>query len=206
MDAPPLAPAATPATPARPIDDADDLPLHPDFVAALAAGSSEHYADPDLYDHEYRSRRGDLRWYCRLAADLAAEQPGPPPGTPPSATPDPLRILELGCGSGRLTVPLLRAGHAVCGVDHSAPMLQRLRARLGFLNARTRARVHILQSDFRQLPLAGRFPLILCPFNAFMHLYERQDVEACLAEVRRLVVARETANRALFQDASDLIV
>jgi SAM-dependent methyltransferase len=34
---------------------------------------------------------------------------------------------------------------------------------------------------------AGGFPLILCPFNAFMHMYTRRDVEQCLAEVRRLL-------------------
>lgn len=103
----------------------------------------------------------------------------------------PLRILELGCGSGRLLVPLVRDGHAVCGVDRSAPMLRRCQQRICHLNARARARIHIIQGDFRHLPLSnGRstgFPLILCPFNGFNHLYTREDAERFLAEVRRLL-------------------
>jgi SAM-dependent methyltransferase len=153
----------------------------------LDAGTREHYEDAALYDHEYRGRRHDVRWYRRLAAELA-EQEG-------DAS---LRILELGCGSGRLLVPLARDGHRVCGVDRSAAMLKACKSRLSKLNARTRARVHILQGDFRSLPLAaeedpsrpgetGRFPLVICPFNGFMHLYTTEDVERCLAEVRRLL-------------------
>lgn len=155
----------------------DRASYHPEFLAALDAGTAERYHDPDLYDLEYGRRRQDVAWYCQLAARHAAE----------SADPASFRVVDLGCGSGRLLLPLLRAGHHVLGVDRSAAMLQACRKRLCSLNARTRARVHILQSDFRQLPLAGKFPLILCPFNAFMHLYTRADIESTLAEVRRLL-------------------
>ena len=40
------------------------------------------------------------------------------------------RVLELGCGTGRVTLPLARAGVPVVGVDRSSAMLGRLRARL----------------------------------------------------------------------------
>ena len=155
-------------------DPAPDLPAA--LSTALAAGTNEHYADAELYDHEYRRRRADVSWYRRLAAEVAQEQ-----------NEKSLRILELGCGSGRLLLPLLRDGHALWGVDRAAPMLARLKKRLSVLNARARTRVHILQGDFRSLPLEGRFPLIICPFNGFQHLYTRHDVERCLAEVRRLL-------------------
>src|SRR5437016_4232063 len=56
------------------------------LAAALAAGTTEHYEDAALYDHEYKRRRDDVRWY----RELAARELGPP---------DPRRpILELGCG------------------------------------------------------------------------------------------------------------
>lgn len=146
-----------------------------EYEAALLAGTSEHYEDAALYDHEYRRRRDDVRWYRRLAAELGG----------------PLHILELGCGSGRLLLPLCRDGHTVIGVDRSAAMLRQCQARLSRFNTRARARVHIIQGDFRCLPLAdladARFPLVICPFNAFLHLYTREDVERFLAEVKRLL-------------------
>src|SRR5207248_3044709 len=46
-------------------------------------------------------------------------------------------------------------------------------------------RVTLQRADFRSLALGRRFPLILCPFNAFQHLYTRDDVERFLTGVRR---------------------
>src|SRR5262249_42901850 len=67
------------------------------LAAALAAGTSEHYADAALYDHEYKRRRDDVRWYRELAGrELGSPAKGP--------------ILELGCGSGRALLPLVRDG------------------------------------------------------------------------------------------------
>jgi SAM-dependent methyltransferase len=148
--------------------------LHPDEVfvqraldRALARGTSEHYADAEQYDHEYRRRRDDVAFYLALAA----RHDGP--------------ILELGCGSGRLTLPLARAGHEVVGVDGSATMLARARTRL----AQAGLSAALYRADFRALTAARplgrrRFPLVICPFNAFQHLYDRVDVERFLAGVR----------------------
>lgn len=186
---------------------------------AFVRGTDEHYQDAALYDHEYKRRREDVRWYRDLAAQLAQDRP---------EADVPLRILELGCGTGRLLVPLARDGHHVVGVDRSQPMLARCRTRLQAAGRAARARAQLIRADFRCLPLGGpgpqvetkdgakvetkdgaqdktkdktkeiadgaaaggdgeRFPLILCPFNGFMHLYTRADVERFLAEVRRLL-------------------
>lgn len=150
--------------------------------AALQAGAVEHYQDAVLYDHEYKRRRDDVLWYRGLARQLASE---------PRAGARPLRVLELGCGSGRLLVPLVRDGCQVIGVDRSAAMLARCAERLARCGRAARGRAQLVRADFRALPLADgtaeRFPLIVCPFNGFMHLYTRHDVEQCLAEVRRLL-------------------
>jgi SAM-dependent methyltransferase len=158
------------------------VPAMSEFTDALEAGTRAKYTDAPLYDHEYHRRRTDVRWYRDLARQVATNSSQPS-----------TKLLELGCGSGRLLLPLARDGHTVYGVDRSAPMLRHCQQRRAKLNARTRTRVHIIEGDFRALPLATaaeqRFPLILCPFNSFMHLYTRQDVESCLAEVRRLLSA-----------------
>lgn len=145
------------------------------LAAALAAGSSEHYEDAALYDHEYQRRRDDVRWYRALAR----QELGAPDGKQ--------AILELGCGSGRTLVPLSRDGWRVTGVDASAAMLARCRARLERVAG---ARAELVRGDFRELALGRRFPLVICPFNAFMHLYTRQDVERFLAVVRAHLAPR----------------
>lgn len=143
------------------------------LAAALAAGTTEHYEDAALYDHEYKRRRDDVRWYRKLArAELGK--------------PDRRRaILELGCGSGRTLLPLVRDGWHVVGVDAAPAMLARCTERLARLGRDAAARAELHEGDFRAVDLGRRFPLVICPFNAFMHLYTRADVERFLAVVRR---------------------
>jgi SAM-dependent methyltransferase len=130
-----------------------------------AIGSVEHYVDVELYDHEYRRRRADVNWY----REIAREHGGP--------------VLELGCGSGRVLTALCRDGHQVVGVDRMPEMLARANARVARLSRAARERATLIRADFRAVALKRRFPLVICPFNAFQHLYERQDVEAFLRRV-----------------------
>jgi SAM-dependent methyltransferase len=149
------------------------------LTEALHRGSSEHYADATQYDHEYRGRREDVAFYLAVAQRHAQGA-----------------ILELGCGSGRLTLPLMRAGHTVVGVDAAAPMVKALAERVRRVQGNAAARLSLHVADFRELagkrsPLGTqRFSLIVCPFNAFQHLYERQDVEQFLTGVREHLLPR----------------
>jgi SAM-dependent methyltransferase len=131
----------------------------PRLERALSAGTRDHYVDAVLYDHEYKRRRDDIAHYRKLAREVG----GP--------------ILDLGCGTGRILLPLLRDGHEVVGVDASASMLDRLRQK----NPKAR----VVEGDIRQISLGRKFPLVLCTFNTLMHLYDRSDIEQFLAVVRR---------------------
>mgnify|MGYP001574878948 FL=1 len=136
----------------------------------LDAGSREHYEDPALYDFEYRRRRADVNHYRRLARELPGVAGGP--------------ILELGCGTGRLLAPLARDGHRVVGLDLSPAMLRRAQARVARLGSTARRRAVLVCADMRSFAFTRRFPLVVCAFNAFQHLYSRTDVSACLAGVK----------------------
>jgi SAM-dependent methyltransferase len=136
------------------------------------AGTSAHYDDPAYYTKTYRTRLEDVRYY----ADLAAARGGP--------------VLELGCGNGRITLPIARHGVRVTGVDLSVEMLSDLRARLQDEPADVRARVSVRRGDMRRVKLGQRFPLVICPFNAFLHLYTRDDVERFLARTREHLTPR----------------
>lgn len=131
------------------------------------AGSREHYEDAALYDYEYRRRRADLAFYRELAQRLAPDGP----------------VLDLGAGSGRVTLPLLRAGHPVVAVDQSAPMLARLAARAEALAPAVRQRLTIAQADLRSFAVRRRFPLVVAAFNVVEHLYTHADVGAFLRRV-----------------------
>jgi SAM-dependent methyltransferase len=166
--APARRPAARPAT--RPT--ATPLPqgLPDDLIEDLVdAGSREHYADAALYDYEYRRRRADVSFYRELARRRGAG-----------------RILELGAGSGRVTVPLARDGRAVVALDQSAAMLGKLGDRIARLPAAVAARITPVRGDLRTFtlgPRAGRFPLVIAAFNVLEHLYTRGEVAACLQRI-----------------------
>lgn len=142
----------------------------PEYQRLLAQGTHEMYANPVLYDHEYKRRRADVRYYLRWVQSLV----------PPSAGP----VLDLGCGTGRFLLPLVRAGYTTVGLDLSAPMLQQCAARLQRLSPRVRNRAHLVQSPFLPFPFARQFPVVLCTFHGLMHLYTHAEVSALLTQVR----------------------
>jgi SAM-dependent methyltransferase len=134
---------------------------------AFEPGRRALYERPRYYDHAYRWHTSDLAFY----AGLAQSCDGP--------------VLELGAGTGRVTRALLRAGASVHAVDQSPAMLAHARERLAKLPEAQRARVTWQTADLRRLRLRKRFGLVIAPFNLFMHLYTRADVEAALASVAR---------------------
>jgi len=82
-------------------------------------------------------------------------------------------VLEIGAGSGRLTIPIARAGVSVVGIDVSASMLARLEARLAQEPEDVRLRVRAIQADMGTLNLGTQHDVILVPFYAFNYLLSR---------------------------------
>ncbi len=136
----------------------------------VRAGQDEHYIDAELYEHEYRRRREDVNYYTAMASGEL------PPGSD---------VLDLCCGSGRITRALLRAGFHVHGLDASEPMLERARLGVSRLPKRCRNNAEFVHGDMKNFDLGKRFPLIISAFNSFEHLYSRQDIEAALACVKQ---------------------
>ncbi len=147
-------------------------------VDVVDAGSREHYADGALYDYEYRRRRADVSFY----RELARRRLGPGAGNEsrPLHSRGPGRILELGCGSGRVTVPLARDGHTVIGLDQSTAMLRRLHGRIDTLPRSVAGRITAVAGDLRAFRVPGEFPLVIAAFNVLEHLYTRVELDACL--------------------------
>jgi SAM-dependent methyltransferase len=130
------------------------------------AGALAHYEDPLYYTKTYASRTRDVAYYVHLA-----ELSGGP-------------VLEYGVGNGRVALPVARAGIEVVGIDLSGPMLDDLDERLARETPAVRKRLRTVRGDMCRVRLRRRFPLVVAPFNVFLHLYTREEVAAFLARVR----------------------
>lgn len=135
----------------------------------LQRGTTDHYVDTALYDFEYAERVDDIRWYRAVAGD------------------QPLRIAELGAGTGRITCPLARDGHTLEAIDLMPEMLAGLCARAE--GEDWADRITVYEADMRALPLEdASVDLVISPFNALMHLYTWRDLLACFEEAFRVLV------------------
>jgi len=91
------------------------------------------------------------------------------------------RVLEMACGSGRLTIPIAQSGVDIVGADLSASMLDRARAKA----LRAGLAVEFVEADMRDFEAPGKFSAILIPGNSLLHLFSIDDLKRCLASVRR---------------------
>ncbi len=93
------------------------------------------------------------------------------------------RLLDVGCGTGKSFLPLLRRGWEVTGCDLSPSMLAQARAKA---NGRVRLEV----ADMRSLPRFGQFDLVWCIDDAVNYLLDVQELESCLRGLRRNLAPR----------------
>lgn len=121
---------------------------------------SDLYDDPELYDLLFPSVEP---FYPEEARKLGG------------------RVLELGCGTGRLTVSIAQSGIDIVGVDLSDSMLEAARSKA----RRAGVEVPFVRADMRDLDLDGQFETLLIPGNSLLHLLTNEELKQCLAGVRR---------------------
>ena len=132
--------------------------------AALSA--TQPWVDPHLAPlYDLFPFEADLPLYL----ELAAAQGG--------------RVLELACGSGRVLVPLARAGHQVTGIDVSAPMLGLTRQKLDAAGPDVAAHARLLQGDMRDFELDETFDLAVIAVKSFAYMIARADQQRVLTAV-----------------------
>ncbi|HEY4387756.1 MAG TPA: class I SAM-dependent methyltransferase [Ktedonobacteraceae bacterium] len=104
----------------------------------------------------------------------------------------PAHVLEIGCGTGRLTVPLAREGAAsnflVTGLDIESAMLARAQERLSSEPADVRNTVQLIQADVRSFTCKERFDVILMPYGVAHHLTNLDEQIAAWKSVHRHLV------------------
>lgn len=124
--------------------------------------------DGRYYDQCWRNLVADIPYWITLARRFG----GP--------------ILELACGTGRVSIPLAHEGFAVSGIDASDSMLAQARSK----SAQAGVAVEWIKGDIRNFDLGKRFPLIIFPFNTIVALHDLEDLEACLVCVKRHLTPR----------------
>lgn len=114
---------------------------------------------------------GELRFWRRVA------------GEGPSAA-----VLDLGCGSGRITLALASAARRVLGIDLSPDMLRRARGRMADAGPPTDvAPVSLVRGDVRRLPVDGGWDLAVAADGLFGHLLDDADRRLALEEISRVL-------------------
>lgn len=123
---------------------------------------------PTIYDSVpiYTARR-DVPFYVDEARDAGGS------------------VLEIGCGTGRVLLPIARSGHPIDGVDASPQMLDRCRSKLRAEPDEVRGRVTLHQGDARALDLGRKFDLVIAPFRVVQHLTTIEDQLGFLGSVSR---------------------
>jgi SAM-dependent methyltransferase len=113
-------------------------------------------------------------------------------------------VLELGCGTGRVSLPLARAGVPLIGVDRSPAMLALARRRVA--RGRLHRHLRLVQADIRHLPFAsaacpehrrgaaarqrrsrGSFAMVMAPYGILQSLLHERDLACALAEIHRVL-------------------
>jgi 2-polyprenyl-3-methyl-5-hydroxy-6-metoxy-1,4-benzoquinol methylase len=85
-------------------------------------------------------------------------------------------ILELGCGTGRLTIPIAKRSFDMTGIDFTAAMLNEARTKSNAAHAQ----ISWVEGDMRSFDLGQQFNMIFLPANTLCHLLTNADFEACI--------------------------
>ncbi|MFC1587835.1 class I SAM-dependent methyltransferase [Planctomycetota bacterium] len=121
------------------------------------------------YDEGYASREDvkDLPFYRELA-----KRQGAP-------------VLEIACGTGRILLPIARAGIEIRGVDNSGPMLHTLKKKLKKESQQVQNLVSVHPGDMRSFDLGRKYELVTIPFRSIQHMYSTADQIAVLCTAKK---------------------
>lgn len=122
--------------------------------------------DAHLYDLDDRDLlKKDIPFYVEFAAKCGGS------------------ILELACGTGRITIPLAEAGYEIWAIELSDTMIEQFRLKMVKLSQTTAASIHLFQGDMSNFELGRKFSLVIVPYRSFQILQDETLEKACLERV-----------------------
>jgi|GEM_PF-2936664 len=143
-------------------------------LQALESLSCAHYDDAWVYESRYQSRDVDIPFYV----DLAKQAKGP--------------CLELGAGTGRISLPLLRAGVSLAMIERSMPLREKLCQTLiqhDFLKPGQTAsqQARVLGQDFLEFNSGPEYALVIAPFHCLSHVLNTRDLVSLFKRIRQWI-------------------
>ncbi|HEY3080022.1 MAG TPA: methyltransferase domain-containing protein [Chloroflexota bacterium] len=152
---------------------------------ALIAEATDFDRFARYYDWDTSGENDDLDFFRNLSARTG----GP--------------ALEIGCGTGRVLLPLARGGLRLTAVDISPAMLARARAKLAA--AGLLERVRLVETDARRMALDERFRLAFIALNTFMHFTTLEAQTQALERIHGHLVPGGLLALDLFNPHPDLL-
>ena len=122
----------------------------------------------DFYEEWAKPQQDDIPFYVTRATSVR----GP--------------VVELGVGTGRVAIPIARAGQDVIGVDLSGAMLTEGARRAA--TDRVADKIRFVEADMRTFVADPAVELVIIPFRGFMHMLTVEDQLAALGSIRRSLV------------------
>jgi SAM-dependent methyltransferase len=139
------------------------------------------YRDGRHYDALNSFLVADIPFYleeAKRASESLGENPHP---SAKSAGRMGHRVLELACGTGRLTIPIAKSGVEIVGLDMAPSMLAHARVKAEAAGVK----IEFVEGDCRDFDLGRKFVLIFMAFNSMQHLHNYESLAALFRSVRR---------------------
>ena len=121
----------------------------------------ENYRMADYYDDYYGRNIGDISFWVNQCKDKN-------------------NILEIACGTGRITIPIVKSGKKVYALDYSSAMLDVLKEKMlesGYDNNN----IELFCQDMRDMKFDMKFDIIIITSNSVNHLEKTEDFEKMLS-------------------------
>ncbi len=144
--------------------------------------------DAAFYDYYSTGLEGDVEFYVE-----EAQKAGSP-------------VLEIGCGTGRILIPVAESGLTIVGLDYAPAMLSIARKKISRLSTGTQQRIELVEGDMRNFSLGQRFKLIMIPYRAFLHLLTPEEQRQALGCIREHLTDDGHLILNIFDPRLDIIV
>lgn len=132
----------------------------------------EEYTNSDAYFYDYFATGldGDCTFYFEQAKKY---------GSP---------ILELGCGTGRILIPIAQAGINIVGLDRSEAMLSIAKQKISILSPEVQNNIELIKGDMRNFSINKKFNLVIIPYRSFLYLLTPEDQKSTLKCIHKHLV------------------